>query len=83
MNVEGPAMAELTPTGLPELFASLGRATRIILDAIACSLELRSYSFTDLLDNVPLKAGETATSVISSCCHNRYIDFSGLNCIRH
>ncbi|XP_073392925.1 uncharacterized protein [Physcomitrium patens] len=71
MNVEGPAMAELTPTGLPELFASLGRATRIILDAIACSLELRSYSFTDLLDNVPLKAGETATSVISSCCHNR------------
>lgn len=70
-NVEGAAAAELPPTGLPELFASLGNATRVILDAIACSLELRSFSFTDLLDNVPLKTGEMATSVLSSCCYNR------------
>uniref|UniRef100_A0A7I4ASE1 Uncharacterized protein n=1 Tax=Physcomitrium patens TaxID=3218 RepID=A0A7I4ASE1_PHYPA len=71
MNVGGAAVLELPPTGLPELFASLGRAARIILDAISISLELQSFSFTDLLDNVPLKEGETATSVLSSCCHNR------------
>lgn len=74
MNVGGAAVLELPPTGLPELFASLGRAARIILDAISISLELQSFSFTDLLDNVPLKEGETATSVLSSCCHNRYTD---------
>ena len=72
-NVEGASASELPPTGLPELFAVLGNATRVILDAIACSLELRSFSFTDLLDNVPLKTGEMATSVLSSCCYNRYI----------
>lgn len=70
-NVEGGAVPELPPTGLPELFASLGSATRVVLDAIACSLDLRSFSFTDLLDNVPLKQGEMATSVLTSVCHNR------------
>jgi isopenicillin N synthase-like dioxygenase len=70
---EGPGthVSNLPPAGLSELFAVLGKATRIILDAIACSLELRSFSFTDLLDNVPLKTGETSTSVLSTCCHNR------------
>ncbi|XP_024402494.1 uncharacterized protein [Physcomitrium patens] len=71
MNVEGAGVTELPPTGLPNLFALLGNATRVCLDAIACSLELRSFSFTDLLDNVPLKSGEMSTSVLSSCCHNR------------
>uniref|UniRef100_A0A7I4C2E7 Isopenicillin N synthase-like Fe(2+) 2OG dioxygenase domain-containing protein n=1 Tax=Physcomitrium patens TaxID=3218 RepID=A0A7I4C2E7_PHYPA len=71
MNVEGAVVTELPPTGLPELFAILGNATRVCLDAIACSLEMRSFSFTDLLDNMPLKPGEMATSVLSSCCHNR------------
>lgn len=70
--VEGASLVDLPPAGLPELFAALGKATRIILDAIGCSLELRSFSFTDLLDNVPLKTGEMSTSVLSSCCNNRY-----------
>jgi isopenicillin N synthase-like dioxygenase len=63
--------AELPPAGLPELFALLGNVTRVILDAIGCSLELRSFAFTDLLDNMPLKIGEMSTSVLSTCCHNR------------
>jgi hypothetical protein len=65
--------AELPPAGLPELFALLGNVTRVILDAIGCSLELRSFAFTDLLDNMPLKIGEMSTSVLSTCCHNRYL----------
>lgn len=63
---------ELPPTGLPEVFAVLGSASRTILDAIGSSLDLRSYWWKDLLDNVPLKAGEISTSVLSTCCHNRY-----------
>jgi hypothetical protein len=77
MAVEGASMSELPPAGLPELFASLGNATRVILDAIGCSLELRSFSFTDLLDNVPLKTGEMSTSVLTTCCHNRYLSENG------
>jgi hypothetical protein len=65
--------AELPPAGLPELFALLGNVTRVILDAIGCSLELRSFAFADLLDNMPLKIGEMSTSVLSTCCHNRYL----------
>ena len=64
--------SELPPAGLPEVFAVLGSASRTILDAIGSSLDLRSYWWTDLLDNVPLKAGETSTSVLSTCCQNRY-----------
>ncbi|CAM6111366.1 unnamed protein product [Calypogeia fissa] len=62
---------ELPPAGLPELFSALGTATRTILDAIGCSMDLRSFCFNDLLDNVPLKAGEVSTSVLSSCCYGR------------
>ncbi|KAH9554240.1 hypothetical protein CY35_08G054000 [Sphagnum magellanicum] len=64
-------VSDLPPAGLPELFAVLGKATRVILDAIGCSLELRSFAFTDLLDNMPLQTGEMSTSVLSTSCHNR------------
>ncbi|XP_057862127.1 uncharacterized protein LOC131070569 [Cryptomeria japonica] len=63
--------AELPPAGLPDLFSFLGKAARDILDAIGCSLELRSFCFTDLLDNMPLKNGEVSSSVLSVCCHGR------------
>ncbi|KAG6557680.1 hypothetical protein Mapa_000444 [Marchantia paleacea] len=70
-SLEANNGTELPPAGLPELFAVLGKATRAILDAIGCSLELRSFSFTDLLDNVPLKINEVSTSVLSACCYGR------------
>lgn len=60
-----------SPVGLPELFALLGKVSRHVLDAIGRSLDLRSYCFADLLDNVPLKPGEVSTSVLSVCCHGR------------
>ncbi|KAJ7298666.1 hypothetical protein O6H91_12G057900 [Diphasiastrum complanatum] len=62
---------ELSPACLPELFSCLGKASRHVLDAIGCFLELRSFSFADLLDNIPLKNGEISTSVLSICCHGR------------
>ncbi|XP_024545389.1 uncharacterized protein LOC9644798 isoform X2 [Selaginella moellendorffii] len=63
--------AELPPTGLPELFVTLGTASRHILEAIAWVLELRSFSFTEFLDNIPLKNGEVSSSVLSVSCHGR------------
>lgn len=62
---------EYPPVGLPELFSLLGKASRQLLDAIGRSLDLRSFCFTDLLDNTPLKSGEFSTSVLSVCCHAR------------
>eukprot|EP00249_Psilotum_nudum_P019920 c27475_g1_i1 orf=650-2083(-) len=62
---------ELPPVGLPELFSSLAKASRHILDSIGFSLELRSFCFADLLDNMPLKNGEVSTSLLSVCCHGR------------
>ncbi len=66
-------IVELPLEGLPKLFALLGNVIRIILDAIGCSLELRSFTFTDLFDNMPLKIGEMSTSILSTCCHNNYL----------
>ncbi len=57
---------ELPPARLPDLFAMLGNVTWVILDAISFSLELWSFSFMDLLDNMPLNISE-----MSTCCHNR------------
>lgn len=70
-SAEASSGTELPPSGLPELFAILGRASRSVLDAIGCSLELRSFSFTDLLDNIPLRHGEVSTSMLSACCLGR------------
>ncbi|KAL2622055.1 hypothetical protein R1flu_002260 [Riccia fluitans] len=70
-SLEANNGTELPPAGLPELFSALGKATRAILDAVGSSLELRSFSFADLLDNVPLKSNEVSTSVLSACCYNR------------
>jgi hypothetical protein len=56
----------LPPARLPDLFAMLGNVTWVILDAISFSLELWSFSFMDLLDNMPLNISE-----MSTCCHNR------------
>jgi hypothetical protein len=56
----------LPPARLDDLFAILKNVTWVILDAIGCSLELRSFSFMDPLDNMPLKIGE-----MSICCHNK------------
>jgi isopenicillin N synthase-like dioxygenase len=68
---EASSGPELPPAGLPELFSTLGTATRSILDAIGSSMDLRSWCFNDLLDNVPLKEGEVSTSVLSSICYGR------------
>eukprot|EP00250_Pteridium_aquilinum_P026460 c33040_g1_i1 orf=542-1042(+) len=55
---EGQTTGELySPVALPELFTLLGKVSRQVLDAIGRSLDLRSFCFTDLLDNVPLKPG--------------------------
>lgn len=62
---------ELPPVGLSALFSALGKASRQIVDAIGFSLNLQSYCFADLLDNVPLKTGEISTSVLSLCCYGR------------
>lgn len=61
----------LPPSCLPDAFSSLGTTARIVLEAIARSLDLRSFAFTDLLDNVPLKTNEVSSSVLSACCHGR------------
>ncbi|KAK1278346.1 hypothetical protein QJS04_geneDACA017529 [Acorus gramineus] len=62
---------EFTPAGLPDIFAVLGKAARTILDAISFSLNLRSFPFTEILDNVPLRDREVSSSVLSVCCHSR------------
>ncbi|KAH0454463.1 hypothetical protein IEQ34_016387 [Dendrobium chrysotoxum] len=62
---------ELPPAGLSDIFALLGKAARHILDAISFSLNLRSFSFTEILDNVPLRGREMSSSVLSVCCHSR------------
>jgi hypothetical protein len=62
---------ELPPSGLPDIFAVLGKVSRDILDAISFSLNLRSCAFTDILDNIPLRSQEVSSSVLSACCHLR------------
>ncbi|CAN6218882.1 unnamed protein product [Urochloa humidicola] len=62
---------ELPPSGLPDIFAVLGKVSRDILDAISFSLNLRSCAFTDILDNIPLRSQEVSSSVLSACCHSR------------
>ncbi|XP_058090703.1 uncharacterized protein LOC131237070 isoform X1 [Magnolia sinica] len=62
---------EFPPAGLPDIFALLGRAARDILDAVSFSLNLRSFSFTEILDNIPLRSREISSSVLSVCCHSR------------
>ena len=59
------------PLPLPETYGSLGTTARVLLEAVARSLDLRSHSFADLLDNVPLKTSEVAASVLSLVCHGR------------
>ncbi|OAY75675.1 hypothetical protein ACMD2_25425 [Ananas comosus] len=49
----------------------LGKVARDILDAISFSLNLRSFSFTEILDNLPLRNREISSSVLSVCCHSR------------
>ncbi|KAI5083778.1 hypothetical protein GOP47_0003521 [Adiantum capillus-veneris] len=75
-----PETENYPPVGLPELFSLLGKASRLLLDAICRSLDLRSFCFADVLDNVPLKPGEVSSSVLSSCCYSRpevYGHFTG------
>lgn len=62
---------EFSPSGLPDIFALLGKATRDILDAISYYLNLRSSPFSEILDNVPLRNREISSSVLSVCCHAR------------
>jgi hypothetical protein len=66
-------IVELPLERLPELFALLGNMIQIILDAISCSLELWSFTFMDFLDNMPRKIGEMSISILSTCCHNKYL----------
>lgn len=75
-STDGGLGGEFPPVGLPALFSVMGKASRQILDAIGYSLNLQSHCFADLLDNVPLKSGEVATSVLSSCCYGR----PGIHC---
>jgi hypothetical protein len=51
----------------------LGNVIWIILNAIICSLELWSFAFMDLLDNMPLKINEMSTSILSTSYHNKYL----------
>ncbi|KAK3127085.1 hypothetical protein QOZ80_7AG0568100 [Eleusine coracana subsp. coracana] len=62
---------ELPPSGLPDIFAVLGKISRDILEAISFSLNLRSCAFTEILDNIPLRSQEVSSSVLSACCHSR------------
>nr|XP_015644584.1 uncharacterized protein LOC4343298 isoform X1 [Oryza sativa Japonica Group]XP_025882643.1 uncharacterized protein LOC4343298 isoform X1 [Oryza sativa Japonica Group] len=69
--VEPNGVAELPPSGLPDMFSVLGKVSREVLDAISFSLNLRSSTFTELLDNIPLRSQEVSSSVLSACCHSR------------
>ncbi|KAG7951403.1 hypothetical protein I3843_12G006100 [Carya illinoinensis] len=62
---------EFPPAGLPDIFGLLGKAARVILDAISFYLNLRSSPFIEILDNVPLRHREISSSVLSVCCHAR------------
>ncbi|QHO28814.1 uncharacterized protein DS421_7g219930 [Arachis hypogaea] len=62
---------EFPPAGLQDMFASFGKAARHILDAISFHLNLRSFPFAEILDNVPLRNREISSSVLSVCCHAR------------
>ncbi|XP_010465075.1 PREDICTED: uncharacterized protein LOC104745515 isoform X2 [Camelina sativa] len=62
---------EFPPSGLPDIFALLGKAARVVLDAIGYYLNLRSCPFTEILDNVPLRNNEISSSVLSVCCYAR------------
>lgn len=62
---------EFPPAGLPDIFTLLGKASRCILEAISFSLNLRSFSFAEILDNIPLRSREISSSVLSVCCHSR------------
>ncbi|XP_006407280.2 uncharacterized protein LOC18025071 isoform X2 [Eutrema salsugineum] len=62
---------EFPPAGLPDIFALLGKAARVVLDAIGFYLNLRSCPFTEILDNVPLRNNEISSSVLSVCCYAR------------
>ena len=62
---------EFPPAGLPDIFTLLGKAARCILEAISFSLNLRSFSFSEILDNIPLRSREISSSVLSVCCHSR------------
>ncbi|KAK3042596.1 hypothetical protein RJ639_000848 [Escallonia herrerae] len=62
---------EFPPAGLTDLFSLLGKAARDILDAINFYLNLRSYAFTEILDNIPLRNREISSSVLSVYCHAR------------
>lgn len=66
-------IVELPLEGLLELFVLLGNVIWIILDAIDCSLELWCFALTDMVDNMPLKIGKMSISILSTCCHNRYL----------
>lgn len=70
-SAESNGSMELPPAGLADIFALLGKAARHILDAISFNLNLRSFSFTEILDNVPLRGREISSSVLSVCCHSR------------
>ncbi|PKA62808.1 hypothetical protein AXF42_Ash019391 [Apostasia shenzhenica] len=70
-SAESNGSMELPPAGLPDIFALFGKAARDILDAISFSLNLRSFSFTEILDNLPLRGREISSSVLSVCCHSR------------
>ncbi|KAJ6816134.1 uncharacterized protein M6B38_417320 [Iris pallida] len=69
--VEPNGAMELPPAGLPDIFTILGKASRDILEAISFSLNLRSFSFSEILDNIPLRNREISSSVLSVCCHAR------------
>ncbi|KAF8109440.1 hypothetical protein N665_0095s0013 [Sinapis alba] len=65
------SMEFLPPSGLPDIFGLLGKASRLVLDAIGFYLNLRSCPFTEILDNVPLRSNEISSSVLSVCCYAR------------
>lgn len=73
--MEGVGVIELLFMGLFNLFVLLGNVICVCLDVIVCLLELWSFLFMDLLDNVLLKLGEMLILVLLSCCYNRCVYF--------
>ncbi|XP_078181107.1 2-oxoglutarate (2OG) and Fe(II)-dependent oxygenase superfamily protein isoform X2 [Carex rostrata] len=71
LETEPDRSPELSPSALPDIFCILGKAARCVLDAVSYSLSLRSCSFNEILDNVPLRNQEVSSSVLSVCCHSR------------
>jgi hypothetical protein len=56
-------------------FVASEEAIDIDITIVELPLEglLKFFVFIDMLDNMPLKIGKMSISILSTCCHNRYL----------